>query len=121
MSAFESAGHSLALRLLGDVTDGGALFPDDGTHVLGGHQQAQGDVRVLVLGGDPRPWGAAPGATPGAVSTAAVVRASLSINFRVLVRDVGDAKGVVLKLVSIQLLDGSGGGGGGLSNSVNNI
>lgn len=44
--------YSLALSLLGDVADGGALLADDGTHILRGHQQSEGDVSVLVFGGD---------------------------------------------------------------------
>lgn len=103
-------GHSLALRLLGDVADGGPLLADDGSDVLRGHQQPQGDVGVRRLVEHPRARGARARPPPGPVSTPAVFGPSLaSISLRVLVGDVGDAQGVVLKLVSIQLLDGSEG------------
>lgn len=41
--------YSLALGLFGDVADGGTLLADDGPHVLGGHQESEGDVSVLVF------------------------------------------------------------------------
>lgn len=43
--------HPLALRLLGDVANGGPLLANDGPHVLCGHQQSEGDVGVLRFGG----------------------------------------------------------------------
>lgn len=102
-------GHSLALRLLGDVADGGALLADDGADVLRGHQQPQGDVGVR-LGGHPGARGAPAGPPPGPVATATVVGPPLAaLLLRGLVGDVGDAQSVVLELVPVQLLDGSEG------------
>lgn len=101
--------HSLALRLLGDVANGGSLLADDGSNVLCGYQQSQRDVGVRRFGGHPGARGPAAGPSSGPVTRApAVIGAPLaSLQLRVLIRDVRDAQGVVLKLVSIQLLDGS--------------
>ena len=40
----------LGLGLFRDVADGGTLLADDGTHLLGGHQEPQGDAHLLLLG-----------------------------------------------------------------------
>ena len=98
--------------LLGDVADGGPLLADDGPDVLRGHQEPQGDIGVLVLGGHPGAWGAAAavpaaGAVAGAPAVVGPPRAALRLGG--LVGDVGDVQGIVLKLVAIELLDGSEG------------
>lgn len=81
--------HSLALGLLGDVTDGGALLANDGTHVLCGHQQSERDVSVLMFGGDSRTRRHLAGVSSWTVSgTTAIVWASLRVDLRVLVGDV---------------------------------
>lgn len=103
------SGHSLARCLLGDVTNGGSLLADDGTDVLCGYQQSQRDVYVLSFGGHPWARGTTAGPASGAIarSTAIIGPPLASLQLRVLIRDVGDTQGIVLKLVTIQLLDGS--------------
>lgn len=102
------AAHSLALSLLGDVADGGALFADDGAHILGRYKQTEGYIRVLMFGGHPCTRGALPGVDTTSISRAAtIVRAALRVNFQALVRYVGNTQSVVFKLVAIQLLDSS--------------
>lgn len=44
---------SLGLGLFCDVADGGTLLANDGTHILGGHQEPQGDVHLLLFGWGP--------------------------------------------------------------------
>lgn len=101
--------HPLALRLLGDVANSSALLADDGSNVLGGHQQSERDVCMGGFGGHPRAWGPSTGTPTGPVARApAIIRSPLaSFHVRGLVRDVGDTQSVVLQLVPVQLLDGS--------------
>lgn len=100
--------HSLALRLLGDVADSSSLLADDGSHILCGYQQSQRDVGMWRFAGHPG-GGPATRSTAGPVARAtAIIGTPLpSLQLRGFVRDIGDTQGVVLKLVSIQLLDGS--------------
>lgn len=61
-----------------------------------------------MLGGHPCARSPLPGVDAGTVSRAAtVVRAALGVSIQGFVRYVGHAQSVVLKLVAIQLLDGS--------------
>lgn len=101
--------YPLALCLLGDVTNGGSFLADDCANVLCGHQQSQRDVGMWRFGGHPRIWGPTAGSAPGPVARSpAVIRPPLaSLQFRGFIGDVGDTQGIVFKLVSIQLLDGS--------------
>lgn len=102
--------HSLALRLLGDVANRRPLLADDGSNVLRGHQQPQRDVGVRRLGRHPRARGAATGPTRSVSGATAVIRPPLApVQLSRVVRDVRHMQGVVLKLVSVQLLDGSEG------------
>lgn len=101
--------YSLALRLLGDVANGGSLLADDGSNVLCGYQQSQRDVGVRRFGWHPRARGPTTGPATRPISRApTVIRPALaSVQLSGIVGNVGDVQGVVLKLVSIQLLDGS--------------
>lgn len=102
------SGHPLALSLLGDVADGGTLFSNDGAHILGWYKQTERYVSVLMLGGHPCARGTLSGVDTSTISRAAsVVRAALGVSVQALVRYVGHAQSVVLKLVTIQLLDSS--------------
>lgn len=95
---------SLGLGLFRDVADGGSLLANDGTHILGGHQEPQGDVHLLLLGrGSGRHGGALAGLTPRAEASSAPVLWPLGY---LLVGNIGDLQGVVLQLVAIQLHDG---------------
>ncbi len=86
---FHEVIYSLALSLLGDVTDGGALLADNGAHILCGDQQPDRDVRVLMFVGDPRAGRHLAGVSSRTVSgTSAVVWASLRVDIRVFIRDV---------------------------------
>ena len=101
--------HPLALRLLGDVANSGALFADDGSNILCGYQQSERDVGMWGFSGHPRAGGPTTESTTGPVARApTVIRPPLaSLHLRSFIRDVRDTQGVVLKLVSIQFLDGS--------------
>lgn len=100
--------HSLALRLLGDVTDGGPLLADDGSNILCGYQEPQRDVSMWRFRRHSARGPTTGPSTRPITRAAAIVRPPLtSFQLRELVRDVGDTQGVVLKLVSIELLDSS--------------
>lgn len=103
---FPKSQDSLGLGLFCDVADGGPLLANDGTHILGGHQEPKGDIHLLLLGWGPRchRWALA-GLTPRAKAPSAPILRSLCY---LLIRDVGDLQSMVLQLVAIQLHDGSG-------------
>lgn len=85
---------SLGLGLFCDVADGGPLLANDGAHILGGHQEPQGDVHLLLFGWGPSCHrGALAGLTPRAKASSAPVLRTLC---DLLIRNVGDLQGVVL-------------------------
>lgn len=67
------SGYVLASGLLGNVADGGSLLADDGSDVLCGHQQSQGDVGVRRLAGHPGARGAAVWATARSIAGASAI------------------------------------------------
>lgn len=105
------------MRLLGDVSDGGAFLADDGAYELRGHQDAQRDVG-LGPGPGTKAWRPGPGGSAAVETPPADGHRALGGGR--LVRDVGHLEGVALHHRGVQLLHGSGeegqeGGGGGVS------
>lgn len=109
-SGAQKDGGLLGLRLLGDILDGEALLADDSSHVLSRHD----DAEVLLDCARSAEFSRGPGLrgtlTPRH-SAAASRPGSLIGRSSVHVCNVGHLERVVVKLVSRQLLDGSGGGG----------
>lgn len=99
----------LALCLFGDVSNGGSFLANNCSHVLRRYQQSQRDVNMLGFRRDSRTWGPTTRHAMGSITrTSAIIWPTLPpIKLRSVIRDVGDTQGVVLKLISIQLLDGS--------------
>lgn len=104
--------HLLGLGLFGDILDGLALLADDGSNKLRRHEHAQGKVvmpgpRSAALPRGPGLGGALIPGRPAATTAAAPSAGRLVRRRRVHVRDVGHLEGVVVQLVSRELLKGS--------------
>lgn len=95
--------YVLASCLLGYVADGSSLLANDGSNVLREYQQSQRDVSMRRFRRHTGAWGSTTGPTSWAIArTSTIIGSPLVIlQFRVLIRDIGDPQGVVLKLVSI--------------------
>lgn len=94
--------HSLGLSLLGDIPNGGTFLPYNGSHKLGGDQQAQRQVTGFLLGHGA--WGGLPGGAPLAEATATsrlLCRVQWGSRF---IGDVGHFQSEVFQLESIQLV-----------------
>lgn len=99
----------LWLRLFGDILDGVAFLADDGSHKLSRHEHAQWEV---VLSGAWRSvaswWPGLRGALVPGSPTPTTRAGSLDRWSSIRVHDIWHLEGVVVELVSCQLLDGSG-------------